>query len=51
MDSVVVVTVGLTVPAVISGMLGLGVAFPAIPFPGSFAGARITSLYVPRQYD
>ncbi len=36
MDSVVVVTVGLTVLAVISGMLGLGVAFAAIPFLGLF---------------
>jgi len=32
METMVVVTVGLTLLAVVSGMFGLGVAFAAIPF-------------------
>lgn len=36
MDTVVVVTAGLALLAVVSGMLGLGVAFAAIPFLGLF---------------
>ncbi len=36
MDALVVVTAGLALLAVVSGMLGLGVAFAAIPFLGLF---------------
>lgn len=36
MDTIIVVTAGLTLLAVVSGMLGLGVAFAAIPFLGLF---------------
>lgn len=36
MDTVVAVTAGLALLAVVSGMLGLGVAFAAIPFLGLF---------------
>ncbi len=32
----IIVTAGLTQFSVVSGMLGLGVAFAAIPFPGLF---------------
>jgi len=35
-DNVVIVTTGLALIAVVSGMLGLGVAFAAIPFLGLF---------------
>ena len=36
METMVIVTTGLTLLAVVSGMLGLGVAFAAIPFLGLF---------------
>lgn len=36
METTIVVTAGLTVLAVLLGMLGLGVAFAAIPFLGLF---------------
>jgi ABC-type enterochelin transport system permease subunit len=36
MDDAVIISAGLSVLAFISGMLGLGVAFAAIPFLGIF---------------
>ena len=43
METIIVVTAGLALLAVVSGMLGLGVAGAA----GSFVGARLTSLFMP----
>lgn len=40
-ETMVIVTTGLTLLAVVSGMLGLGVAFAAIPFLGLFHPIRL----------
>lgn len=58
MNQKLIIIIGLFILATLSGMLGLGVAFAAVPFLGLFlpdlvhqvqplSGARITSLYVP----
>jgi hypothetical protein len=43
MNENAIIISGLPILSIISGMLGLGVAFAV----GSFTGARVTSLYMP----